>query len=190
MRRRRRNRKRRSQSIWVRSPIRKIIIFFECKYHLNLLILFFLLLLFLINLFLLFSSILSQSIDEKFVRKQNQASFLMDLSRNPIGRTLVFDFIVENWNYCWNEFGRSLFTLNNLIETVTNKFSTRSELLKVSSFVESEQRTLGTTRDTFETVLEKIRTNMEWSNKNFRQISNWLQIKSNQWISSSSNYER
>ncbi|XP_052084137.1 aminopeptidase N-like isoform X2 [Mytilus californianus] len=104
------------------------------------------------------------------IRKQDGENILRLISRNPIGRTLVWDFLRANWDDIITRF----VSINYLIADVTAKFNTENDLQSILTFKASRPN-LGNAAAAIDRAIETTRANIKWMDSNFQIIKNWLQ---------------
>ncbi|XP_052084132.1 aminopeptidase N-like isoform X2 [Mytilus californianus] len=111
------------------------------------------------------------------IRKQDAVSTIVYISRNTIGRSLVWDFVRGNWDFIFNEYGGGAFSFSRLITGITANFNTDFDLELVKSFKDSVPN-LGSGARAFQQSIEKINLNIKWMAKNSLTVQDWLQTLS------------
>uniref|UniRef100_A0A672Q6S8 Aminopeptidase n=1 Tax=Sinocyclocheilus grahami TaxID=75366 RepID=A0A672Q6S8_SINGR len=76
---------------------------------------------------------LKYTLDPEKIRKQDATSTIISIASNVVGQPLAWDFVRANWEYIFNQYGGGSFSFSNLINGVTNRFSTEFELQQVLS---------------------------------------------------------
>ncbi|KAF4094944.1 hypothetical protein G5714_024022 [Onychostoma macrolepis] len=71
---------------------------------------------------------LKYTLDPGKIRKQDVTPTIVSIASNVVGQPLAWDFVRANWEYIFNQFGGKSFSFPNLINGVTNRFSTPFEL--------------------------------------------------------------
>lgn len=138
--------------------------------------------------------------DSDLVKPQDQITLINFVSYNSIGRSLILDYIIENWDqllerfffnwflrirkiFKWilnvllefyNRFNTIPFSLSDLITTSLSSINSRYDLSKIDNFLKQNANNLGVVSETFREVKEGIQTNIRWMDKNFILVSNWL----------------
>lgn len=111
--------------------------------------------------------------DETKVRSQDFFRVITYISRNPVGRGLVWDWIRSNWEYLVGRFTTYSRSLGRLVPAVISHFNTDFELKEVESFFAKYPDAGAGARGRMQ-ALETIRGNIAWM-KNYQQpISKWL----------------
>ncbi|XP_071139480.1 aminopeptidase N-like isoform X4 [Mytilus edulis] len=107
------------------------------------------------------------------IRKQDALFIIVYISRNAIGRSLVWDFFRGNWDVIFKQYGGGSFSFSHLITGITAKFNTEFQLQSVRSFKDSVPD-LGSGARAFQQSIEKINFNIKWMAKNYKIVQDWL----------------
>ncbi|XP_063436761.1 aminopeptidase N-like [Mytilus trossulus] len=107
------------------------------------------------------------------IRKQDAVFIIVYISRNAIGRSLVWDFFRGNWDLIFKQYGGGSFSFSHLITGITAKFNTEFQLQSVRSFKDSVPD-LGSGARAFQQSIEKINFNIKWMAKNYKIVQDWL----------------
>ncbi|XP_076080855.1 aminopeptidase N-like [Mytilus galloprovincialis] len=107
------------------------------------------------------------------IRKQDAVFIIVYISRNAIGRSLVWDFFRGNWDVIFKQYGGGSFSFSHLITGITAKFNTEFQLQSVRSFKDSVPD-LGSGARAFQQSIEKINFNIKWIAKNYKIVQDWL----------------
>ncbi|KAH8335428.1 hypothetical protein KR074_001621 [Drosophila pseudoananassae] len=121
--------------------------------------------------------ILQQYIDlawnESYVRGQDYFTCLTYISANPVGESLVWDYVRENWTKLVDRFGLNERYLGNLIPSITARFSTQTKLEEMEQFFakypEAGAGTAARVR-----ALETVKNNIVWLAENLEGVDAWL----------------
>uniref|UniRef100_A0A4W5PC50 Aminopeptidase n=1 Tax=Hucho hucho TaxID=62062 RepID=A0A4W5PC50_9TELE len=101
------------------------------------------------------------------IRKMDAVSTISYIARNVAGQALAWNFVRANWNYISLEYGEGIMSLGNLIDGVTQRFSTDFELEEVSvSLLVTEQAT------------ERTEANIKWVKENKQTVLEWFKNES------------
>ena len=117
---------------------------------------------------------MDRTLDEKFIKKQDQTTVLIYLARNSIGRHLAVEFMFQNWKELLARFNSIPFTLNNLVVSLLSSLNTANDLEKINNFIQNGQNDMGMTISSFQEAIEELNTNIRWMNRNFHLIANKL----------------
>uniref|UniRef100_A0A3P8S153 Aminopeptidase n=1 Tax=Amphiprion percula TaxID=161767 RepID=A0A3P8S153_AMPPE len=74
---------------------------------------------------------LEYTLNPELIRKQDATSTIIYIANNVIGQSLAWDFVRARWSYIFNQYGGGSFSFSNLINGVTERFSTEFELQQV-----------------------------------------------------------
>lgn len=119
---------------------------------------------------------MEQSKNSSFIRSQDETWFISAIADNTAGKRIAYDFVEENWDMLYEEYGQNSFSLSALIEGITNKFNSPYELKRVEGFV-SQHEELGAVKGSFERVIERIKTNIRWMKMNRKTMTATLAAK-------------
>ncbi|EDV93149.1 GH18428 [Drosophila grimshawi] len=111
--------------------------------------------------------------NEEYVRGQDYFSCLTYISSNPMGESLVWDYVRENWMQLVARFGLNERYLGNLIPSITARFHTQTKLEEMEHFFakypEAGAGTAARVR-----ALETVKNNIVWLAENLESVDAWL----------------
>ena len=111
--------------------------------------------------------------NENYVRAQDVFTCLRQISANPIGTSLVWDWVRENWEFLVKRYTLNNRYLGQLIPAITSSFASEVKLNEMKTFFEKYPEAgagaLYRTR-----ALETVVTNIKWLQKNGLKIEEWL----------------
>ncbi|XP_078666409.1 aminopeptidase Ey-like [Branchiostoma floridae x Branchiostoma belcheri] len=119
------------------------------------------------------SRYLDWTIDSTKVRKADALNTIVAISGNKLGKTMVWNFLNQNWGYIFDSYGGSLFGLTGLILGVTDDFNTEEELQQMQEFV-SNHPELGTATRAIQQAQERARVNIKWRQQSEDDVAQWL----------------
>ncbi|XP_068153828.1 glutamyl aminopeptidase isoform X2 [Drosophila tropicalis] len=111
--------------------------------------------------------------DENIVRRQDYFTLLGYISTNPVGQSLVWDYVREKWEQLVDRFGITERTLGRLIPTITARFNTQTKLEEMQHFFEKYPEA-GAGTAARQEALEKVKANIKWLELNKAQVGEWL----------------
>ncbi|XP_043478871.1 glutamyl aminopeptidase-like isoform X1 [Leptopilina heterotoma] len=121
----------------------------------------------------LLNRFISNAMDENYVRAQDAFTCLRQISANPVGTPLVWDWVRENWEFLVKRYTLNDRYLGQLIPAVTSSFASEVKLNEIKAFYEKYPEAgagaLYRTRG-----LETVVNNMKWLQKNEAKIEAWL----------------
>lgn len=123
----------------------------------------------LLNRYLLYS------LDPNKIRKQDATSTISAIAQNVVGQSLTWDFIRANWKTIFQQYGGGSFSFSNLINSVTERFSTEFELQQLEQFKkDNEHIGFGSGTRAIEQALERTKANIKWVKANKDSVSRWF----------------
>ncbi|XP_060783107.1 alanyl (membrane) aminopeptidase b, tandem duplicate 1 [Neoarius graeffei] len=118
---------------------------------------------------------LTYTLMPSMIRKQDATSTIVYVASNVVGQPLAWDFIRANWEYIYKEYGGGSFSFSNLINGVTERFSTEFELQQLEQFrKDNEHIGFGSGSMAIEQSIERTKGNIKWLQKNKEDTRNWL----------------
>lgn len=111
--------------------------------------------------------------DENNVRRQDYFTLLGYISTNPVGQSLVWDYVRENWDKLVERYGINERTLGRLIPTITARFATQTKLEEMQQFF-AKNPEAGAGTAARQQALETVKANIKWLELNQEQVSKWL----------------
>ncbi|KAL3859955.1 hypothetical protein ACJMK2_010134, partial [Sinanodonta woodiana] len=115
--------------------------------------------------------------NETKVRSQDFFSVIIYIASNPVGISLVWNWVRYNWEYLVNRFSLSSRSLGRLIPSILSNFNTDFKLLEVKEFF-AKFPEAGSGERAREQALESIQGNIRWMNNYKNVIIKWLQANS------------
>ncbi|XP_072291149.1 aminopeptidase N-like [Eucyclogobius newberryi] len=118
---------------------------------------------------------LSYTLNATMIRKQDASSVITAVASNRQGQRLAWDFVREQWEYMYTEYGVGSFSFASIISGVTARFSTQTELQQLKDFV-NEHKHLGFGSATLavEQALERTEANIKWLQQNQQEVLDWF----------------
>uniref|UniRef100_A0A672HE55 Aminopeptidase n=1 Tax=Salarias fasciatus TaxID=181472 RepID=A0A672HE55_SALFA len=114
---------------------------------------------------------LSYSLNSSLIRKQDATAVITSVAANRVGQSLAWDFVRENWNFIFTQYGVGSFSFASIITGVTARFSTPEDLRQVT---QQGAAGFGPATLAVDQALEKTRANIKWLQKNKEEILDWL----------------
>uniref|UniRef100_A0A1I8P3V9 Aminopeptidase n=1 Tax=Stomoxys calcitrans TaxID=35570 RepID=A0A1I8P3V9_STOCA len=111
--------------------------------------------------------------NENNVRRQDYFTCLQNISRNPVGLPLVWDYVRKNWPRMVERFGINERYLGRMIPAITARFATQTKLAEMEAFfVKYPEAGAGTAAR--KEALETVKYNIKWLEQNLKPISKWF----------------
>ncbi|KAK5620749.1 hypothetical protein CRENBAI_019140 [Crenichthys baileyi] len=118
---------------------------------------------------------LEYTLDPQKIRKQDGTSTIVSIAQNVVGQPLAWDFIRANWNYIFTQYGGGSFSFANLINGVTQRFSTEFELQQLRQFKEDNADVgFGSGTLAVDQSIERTQANMKWIAENRKNVLDWF----------------
>nr|XP_012217531.1 PREDICTED: glutamyl aminopeptidase-like [Linepithema humile]XP_012217532.1 PREDICTED: glutamyl aminopeptidase-like [Linepithema humile] len=99
--------------------------------------------------------------DEKIIRTQDFLNCLITISRNPLGTSLVWDWVRNNWNFLVDRYTLNDRYLGQLIPSITSSFATQTKLEEMNSFF-AKYPEAGAGKNYRVKALETVTKNIKW----------------------------
>lgn len=115
--------------------------------------------------------------DESKIRSQDFFNVIQYIADNSVGNPLAWDWVRKNWEYMVERFGTSNRYLGRLVPSITEFYSSELKLKEMEEFF-AKYPEGGAGERGRKQALERVRTNINWVNKNAGVIEDWL--KNNQ----------
>ncbi|XP_048667820.1 leucyl-cystinyl aminopeptidase [Marmota marmota marmota] len=117
--------------------------------------------------------LMKSSLDGDIIRTQKLSFIIRTVGRRFPGHLLAWDFVKENWNKLVQKFHLGSYTIQSIVAGSTHLFSTKAHLFEVQAFFENQSETTFRLRCVQE-ALEVIQLNIQWMEKNLKNLSWWL----------------
>ncbi|XP_061578144.1 aminopeptidase N-like [Cololabis saira] len=123
----------------------------------------------------LLNTYLNYTLDPAIIRKQDATTVITSVASNRAGQSLAWDFVREQWEYMFTEYGVGSFSFASLITGVTARFSTPAELQQLEAFVEQHKALgFGSASLAVDQALEKTKANIKWVEQNKPEVLSWF----------------
>ncbi|KAL4150039.1 hypothetical protein QTP88_003885 [Uroleucon formosanum] len=117
--------------------------------------------------------LLQNAKNESYVRSQDYFIILSQISRNPVGTQLVWNFLRDEWQYLVDRFSLNDRGFGKLIPSVCSQFNTHERLEEMKVFFEKYPEA-GAGKAGRKTALEVVSNNIKWLESHEAVINNWL----------------
>ncbi|XP_072899156.1 glutamyl aminopeptidase [Hemitrygon akajei] len=112
--------------------------------------------------------------NESLIKTQDVFTVLSYISYNKYGKTMVWDWTRLNWEYLVQRYTINDRNLGRLVLKITRSFNTELSLWQMKDFF-AKYPDAGAGETPRKQALETVQTNVEWLNKNSRDILQWLE---------------
>ncbi|KAM7002296.1 aminopeptidase N-like [Tautogolabrus adspersus] len=121
---------------------------------------------------------LEYTLDANMIRKQDATSTIVYIAGNVVGQSLAWDFVRARWTYIFTQYGGGSFSFSNLINGVTERFSTAYELQQLKQFKADNAETgFGSGTLAVDQSIERTIANMKWIAENKQSVLNWFKAE-------------
>jgi len=95
------------------------------------------------------------------IRRQDVRAVLSNVAANPLGQSMVFNFLLDNWDRMVTSFP-SLYVLGRIVDTVTLTLNTERDLANLMELSSGVKGDLGTASRSIQQAIERTRINLQW----------------------------
>ncbi|XP_041650601.1 aminopeptidase N-like isoform X2 [Cheilinus undulatus] len=118
---------------------------------------------------------LSYTLNPTMIRKQDASSVITSVANNRMGQSLAWDFVRDQWEYMFTQYGVGSFSFASIISGVTARFSTPADLQQLEEFVDEHSAVgFGTATQAVKQALETTKANIKWLERNKGRILDFL----------------
>uniref|UniRef100_A0A8C8ICK9 Aminopeptidase n=1 Tax=Oncorhynchus tshawytscha TaxID=74940 RepID=A0A8C8ICK9_ONCTS len=119
---------------------------------------------------------LEYTLNPEKIRKMDAVSTISYIARNVAGQAIAWNFVRANWNYI-----KGIMSLGNLIDGVTQRFSTDFELEELWQFLtDHDVEELHLAIRALEQATERTEANIKWVKENKQTVLEWFKNESRQ----------
>uniref|UniRef100_A0A3Q3VN26 Aminopeptidase n=1 Tax=Mola mola TaxID=94237 RepID=A0A3Q3VN26_MOLML len=121
---------------------------------------------------------LEYTLNPSLIRKQDATSTIVYIAQNVIGQSLAWDFVRARWSYIFTQYGGGSFSFSNLINGVTERFSSEYELHPLKQF-KADNAVVGFGSGTLalDQSIERTMGNIKWIAENKQNVLDWLEAE-------------
>ncbi|XP_072372444.1 leucyl-cystinyl aminopeptidase [Scyliorhinus torazame] len=114
-----------------------------------------------------------ESLHHGVIRTQDLPFILDTASKTLAGYLFAWDFVKENWDNLVKKFHLGSYPIQSIIIGTASQFSTKSHKFEVQTFFES-LTDKGMQLQAVQEALENIQLNIQWMDKNLKNLEVWL----------------
>lgn len=111
--------------------------------------------------------------NEDYVRRQDYFTCLQNIADNPVGESIVWEFVREHWQDLVDRFTLNERYMGRMIPAITARFATVTKLEEMESFF-AKYPEAGAGTASRQQALEAVKYNINWMKTNLEEITNWL----------------
>ncbi|XP_053386790.1 endoplasmic reticulum aminopeptidase 1-like [Mercenaria mercenaria] len=112
------------------------------------------------------------SLNETLVRRQDAFRVLTSVSGTYVGQLLAWRFFRQNWEVYVDRYASTSFIFSTLIKGTCSNFATQFDYDEVHTFFKT--RDAGTGKRAVSQVLEKIQSNIDWTQRYEKTVTDWI----------------
>lgn len=107
------------------------------------------------------------------VRDQDYFTCIQNIAANPIGESIVWEYVRENWLNLVERFSLNDRYLGRMIPSICGRFSTTTRLEEVNAFF-AKHEDAGAGQAAREQTKQDIANRIKWLENNQQKVANWL----------------
>ncbi|KAG7481392.1 hypothetical protein MATL_G00066270 [Megalops atlanticus] len=119
------------------------------------------------------AKLIDLGMEGEVIRTQDLPALIVTVAQNPVGQALTWNFVQKNWNKLLEKFHVGSSAIRGIIMGTTGHFSSEKELEEVKAFFDS-LKSQGHQLKVTENVLEIIKKNIRWLERNLVVLNKWL----------------
>ncbi|XP_073818649.1 aminopeptidase A-like [Musca autumnalis] len=110
---------------------------------------------------------------EDYVRSQDWYTCIQNIAANPVGESVVWEYVRENWPHLVERFGLNDRYLGRMIPSITGAFASETKYEEMEEFFKKYPEA-GAGTASRKQALEAVKYNINWLKSNLEGVSNWL----------------
>ncbi|KAL3203643.1 hypothetical protein MRX96_041832 [Rhipicephalus microplus] len=111
------------------------------------------------------------------VRRQDGGAVISAVASTVFGRSLLFNFLLENWEAIYKTYSAGAFSLPRIFGAASGSIHSRFQLEMLGVFYEKHKASVSAVGRTYKQTVEKAESNIRWKEKNYARIRDWLNEK-------------
>ncbi|KAG8235176.1 hypothetical protein J437_LFUL015482 [Ladona fulva] len=100
---------------------------------------------------------------------------LASMTKNPLGSSLVFDSLRNNWDGIWKTKGSDFPQFAEAIVETMKYMNTPDQLTQLRQFWNDHQGKLGSMKRSFKQAIDKVQANIKWMERSYEDIKTWIE---------------
>lgn len=112
--------------------------------------------------------------NEDYVRGQDYFTCLQNIALNPVGESIVWEYVRENWSTLAKRFGLNNRYLGRMIPTITERFTSETKYEEMTEFFDKHPEA-GAGATSRNQALDNVKFNINWLKNNLATVTSWLQ---------------
>lgn len=111
------------------------------------------------------------------VRRQDGAAVISAVASTVFGRSLLFNFLLENWEAIYKTYSAGAFSLPRIFGSASGSIHSHFQMEMLGVFYEKHKETVSAVGRTYKQTVEKAQSNIRWKEMNYARIRDWLNEK-------------
>jgi len=112
------------------------------------------------------------------IRKQDSRTLISSVANNKVGRDLAWNWLRGDWPEIYEYFrSGSVSSAGRIIELCASDFNKELQLKELQEFYNEKLSELGSGKRKTESALLITKVNIDWMNKYYKKIVDWLKKK-------------
>lgn len=108
------------------------------------------------------------------IKKQDAILVFRAIGSRIVGQTAGMRFVISKWSEINTYMGKSVLAMNSILSSVTSNLNTEKELEEVQMFSKRYENDVTFSQRNAKQVIEQTQANIDWMNKYFHTIVEWL----------------
>jgi aminopeptidase N len=121
------------------------------------------------------SILLDLSADMNVIAGQDQGQLLLDISNNPVGYMLTWEWIESHWSLILDRFGYGTFGLAELVSGVVSRINAQEQLDRTQTFF--ADKPMGSASNALIQAYEQVYINIHWINSRLAEFESELRLR-------------
>ncbi|XP_033739357.1 aminopeptidase Ey-like [Pecten maximus] len=121
------------------------------------------------------SRYLEYTLDPSKIRQQDAPRAFNTLLGNTIAFYPTFDYLLKKWEFLVVDYGVDVILLNGIIAASAKGMYTEYDMNRIKSWRDAIHPADAPDLAGFSTAINRISVNMEWHNKYYEKVANWLE---------------
>lgn len=115
--------------------------------------------------------------DDSNIRLQEGKFLFQAVATNEVGTDLALGFLSEKWNNIKDRYGWGYKTISTMVSSLGFVLNQEVQFQKLHNLHLKNINNLGTTSNSFNITLERIKININWRKKSYKDIEDWVYKK-------------
>ncbi|XP_072384886.1 aminopeptidase N-like isoform X3 [Diabrotica undecimpunctata] len=113
------------------------------------------------------------------IRIQDADRVFQSVANNKFGTQIAFDFLRKNWVALLKHHGDGFNVIAKMVKALGPQMNTEFQLSELIRFRDSIHSNSSSASEAIDSTIETVRGNVEWMQKNYHQVEQWLRKNKN-----------